>query len=419
MLSLLLGGAVTGESLSEALRAGHYREALDRADALLKIRPRDEQLWTVRGLALRGLWRDSESLASFIKALELSPNFAPALKGAGETAYKLRDPRAAEFLERIAVIEPSNTTAQAMAGVLAYEAGDCASAVRRFERSRDQIEARVSAYAMYGECLLKLNRASEAADALERMASRNADRSILRLLALAQLTSGNNSAALLTVQKIIELAPNDEQNYVDLASTFLLRDAYGPAEFVVNAGLEKLVSSARLYAIRGVIEAVKGVDDAAARDFEKANELDSARQYGAAGFGVLYAGTERAAEAVRALRERLRKDPDDPELNYLLAQAILSRGAMPEGAAEARQLLMRSLRRRPDYAAAHVALGKLYRQAGDDYRAIAEFQAALKSDSADRTALSQLAAALRRIGHKEEAAAAARRLRDVVMREGR
>ncbi len=419
MLSLLLGGAMSGESLSEALRAGHYREALDRADALLKTRPRDEQLWTVRGLALRGLGRDGESLAAFIKALELSPNFTPALKGAAEAAYNLRDSRAAEFLERIAAIEPSNTTARAMAGVLAYEAGDCASAVRSFERSRDQIEARVSAYAMYGECLLKLNRASEAVDALERMASRNSDRSILRLLALAQLSSGNNSAALVTVRRIIEQAPSDEQNYFDLASAFLLRDAYGPAEFVVNAGLEKLDSAARLYALRGVIEAVKGVDDAAVRDFERANELDGAHQYGAAGFGVLYAGTERAAEAVAALRERLRKDPDDPELNYLLAQAILSQGAAPAGAAEARQLLMRSLRRRPGYAAAHVALGKLYRQSGDDHRAIAEFRAALKSDSADRTALSQLAAALRRIGHMEEAAAAARQLRDVVMREGR
>jgi tetratricopeptide (TPR) repeat protein len=170
-----------------------------------------------------------------------------------------------------------------------------------------------------------------------------------------------------------------------------------------------------------VIEAQRGLDDAAARDFEKSNELDPKRQYGSAGLGVLYTGTERSPEAAAILRQRLAKDPSDAELNYLLAQALTRQDATPGTSAfqEAQEALLRALRVKPDYAAAHAALGKLYAQAGKNARAIGEFQSAVDLNPADRTALSQLAAALRRAGRTDEALAVSRRLKELVTRESR
>src|SRR5689334_9081657 len=92
---LLIAATASADSLSNALRAHRYDDALADADRLLKAAPRDPRLWTARGFALQGLGRDKDSLAAFGDALRWSPDFAPALKGAVELAYRTRDPRAA------------------------------------------------------------------------------------------------------------------------------------------------------------------------------------------------------------------------------------------------------------------------------------------------------------------------------------
>lgn len=416
LLMFLLAAIASGDVLSEALRGRRYGEALAEADALLKTRPRDERLWTARGLALQGLGRDSESLTSFERALSLSPDFIPALRGAVESAYRSRDQRAAGLLERLLHLEPENSTAHAMAGVIAFEHGDCGSAIRHFERSREEVRGNPQAYAMYGECLLAVDRVADALPVLESVAAANPDARVLRSLACAQLAAGRKQAALETIRKAIARAPDSEQNYVDLASAFLARNISPAAAVVVDTGLKRLPASARLYALRGVIEAEAGLDDAAARDFDKSNELDPANQYGAPGLGVLYADSDRSHEASAILRKRLEQDPGDAVLNYLLAQALAREGAAAGSAAfeEAEQALLRALRAKPDYAAAHTALGKLYVRANDNTRAISEFQSAVKLDPRDRIALSQLAAALRRAGRADEALAVSRRLRELM-----
>lgn len=418
---LLIAATAFADSLSDALRTHRYAEALAQADVLLKATPQDARLWTARGLALQGLGREKESLASFEAALKSSPDFAPALKGAVELAYRTHDPRAAEFLDRLLRIEPDNSTAHAMAGVLAFEHNDCRSAVRHFEVSLGEVRARSQASAMYGQCLVKLDRVADALPVLESAAGSNPDTATLRSLACAQLAAHQDEAALATTQRAIDSAPESEQNYVDLASDFLSRNFDRAAGFVVDAGLKRLPESARLYGLRGVIEAERGLDDAAARDFEKSNQLDPKQQYGSAGLGVLYTGTERSTEATAILRQRLAKDPNDAEVNYLLAQALTRQGATPGTPAfqEAQEALLRALRVKPNYAAAHAALGKLYVQSGENARAIGEFQSAVDLNPTDRTALSQLAAALRRSGHTEEALAVSRRLKELVTHESR
>jgi predicted Zn-dependent protease len=168
-----------------------------------------------------------------------------------------------------------------------------------------------------------------------------------------------------------------------------------------------------------VVEAGKGLEADAARDFEISTRLDPDGQYGSAGLGVLYADTGRAAEASEILRRRLHKSPSDPTLNYLLAQALVREGAAPGTPIfrEAEAALLAATRTRSDYAAAHTALGKLYAQSGDDARAIAELQVALSLNGSDRAAINQLAGLLRRAGRIGEAAELTRRLRQLLISE--
>jgi cytochrome c-type biogenesis protein CcmH/NrfG len=169
----------------------------------------------------------------------------------------------------------------------------------------------------------------------------------------------------------------------------------------------------------GVIKGQIGTESEAASEFELANRLDPRQEYGAPGLGVLYASSNQIELASDVLRERLKKNPDDPTLNYLLAEALIRQDVQPgtQDFAEVSTALRHALRIKPDFGSAHVALGKLYNRTGDYSSAARELKAGLEYNALDRAALSQLAIALRHLGRDEEAAAVSTTLRQLVMKD--
>lgn len=418
-MAALLAAAVPlmADSLEQSLREGRYPEALRLAAAALHDRPGDLRLMTAQAFALAGMKRTRESLDAFQAVLRSKPDFLPALKGAAQTGYAARDPSAPRFLQRLIELDPHDATAHSMAGVLAFERRDYFAAAGHFEAGRLEMEANPQAGAMYGECLVKLRRPAEAVTVFERL--QRADplsTTILRSLASAQNAAGTPELAAATLNRALELKP-EEQTYVDLAAVCIVNNAPERALAAINAGLEKLPRSPRLYSLRGVVEAERGLQAEAEKDFGISNRLDPARQYGSSGLGVLYMDTGRAGEASAILRARVRKNPSDATLNYLLAQALIREGAATGSAEfqEAEAALIRATLAQPDYAAPHTALGKLYRESGEDARAIAELRIAVKLDETDRAALNQLAGLLNRSGRIEEASAVTARLRRLVI----
>ena len=324
-------------------------------------------------------------------------------------------------IHRLIELNPRDRTAQSMAGVLAFESGDCASAAAHFEAGREESTTNPEASALYGDCLVKLRRAPEAVTVFERLWRQGdpPNTAVLRSLASAQAAAGTPELAASTLARALEIV-REEQSYVDLAALCIVNNAPQRALASIEAGLAEWPRSARLYSLRGVVEAEGGKPADAERDFGFANQLDPKGQYGSAGLGVLYTDTGRAEEASAVLRQRLQKEPSDATLSYLLAQALTREGAAPGSSEfrEAQEALVKATRTRPGFVAAHTALGKLLRQSGDEARALAEFELALKLDGSDRTALNQLAALLRRAGRVQEAEQAAATLRELVVGSG-
>lgn len=95
-------------------------------------------------------------------ALRFSPDYLPALEGAAEAAYKLGDDRAQLFLHRVVALKPSDPTAHAMLGAIAYKRHDCKSAVPYFDRAESAISSNPDALSQYGVCLLIVDRAKDA-----------------------------------------------------------------------------------------------------------------------------------------------------------------------------------------------------------------------------------------------------------------
>ncbi|MCU1260768.1 MAG: domain protein putative component of TonB system [Bryobacterales bacterium] len=442
------------DSLSEALISKRYQDALALADTLLASQPRDFRAWTARGMALAGLARDRESVDSFEKALQLAPDKVAALQRAIEVGYRSRDPRTSTFLNRLLQISPENGVAHAMAAVIAFEAGDCSGAIQHFEHGIQQTTKSEQAYALYGACLLKTQRAREAVAVFERLVAGRPDNpsmlfnlgyaqllahhagdavktltplaeapgalaDVLNLIASAESGAGQTASAIVHLRRAIATAPADDANYLDLAAIFLQRDAMEAAAEIAETGLKNVPSSARLHSLRGVIKAQAGSAEEAASDFELANRLDSTQEYGAAGLGLLYTETRKGDLAISVLRDRLKKVPGDSMLNYLLAQAMMlddvEAGTPPFEQVE--RALKLSIQSKPDFARAHTLLGKLYARAGENRKAAVELELAREQNRYDRTTLSQLATVYKRLGRTADAAAALSDLRQMIVQE--
>jgi tetratricopeptide (TPR) repeat protein len=449
-----LSVALQADDLTDALNAGRFADVVRLADARLTRTPRDARVWTIRGIALDRLQRLPESLQSFERALAIDPQSRAALQGATEVAYRARDPKAAALVTRVLAQDPANGTAHAMAGVLAVESGHCQQGVEHFRQSGQALDGNAAALTQFGGCLMRLHRSTEAVEVFERLLRQSGDTpdarynlavalldagrteealtqaraamtasprdpEVLSLFASASAASGQVEPAIAALRSAIEIAPDNERHYLDLALICLDHDAADLAMDVVDAGLARIPESARLHTMRGAIHADRAELEEAVQDFERARTLGPDELYGSVGLSLVLRQSERIPEAIVLLRQKLARHPADATLNYLLADALLRSDPDPASAEfrEARRALGRALKTNPGFASAKAALGKVLLRAGELPGAVGALEAAVKLDPSNRVALNQLVLAYRQLGRTSEARATAEALKASLARD--
>jgi tetratricopeptide (TPR) repeat protein len=449
------GGESSPQTIAGELHSGNFQVALTDCDSLLARHPGDPMLLTLRGLALRGLGRWKASLTSFDRALKRSPNFPAALEAAAETAYLNKDARVADYLNQLLNKQPENETANAMAGVLAYEHHHCKTAIRHFERSVGVLVQNEVGASQYSACLLEANRSADAVSILAQAAKiapgnknlvynlavaqlqnglpkdavatlenltswSDPNAQVMNLLATAQTSAGDLEGSVNSLRKAIQIAPTMESNYLDLAILSLEHDNPEPALEVANAAISNVPNpSFRLYSVRGMAQAELSHYDNAQADFAKSLELQPLNPGAIAGKSLYYSRTDQPDKAAVLLREKLRTAPKDPVLNYLLADALVRAGAEPSKPEfkEAQAALQRSLQVKPDSVEALALAGKLYIKENDLEQASDVLNKAVHKDPENRAAMNQLLLVLRKLGRHEAAAKVAQQLTALVNRD--
>lgn len=443
-------GQATIGSVIEALRAHHDAQALTLCQNLLRAQPRDPRLWTLQGVALESLGRSAESLQSLRHALSIDPDYVPALEAAAQIEYGLTPEKAQPFLERLTRINPANSTAHAMLAAIAYKRKDCAAAAAEFEQSHDAIADNSLALAEYGECLVRLGREGDAAPVFKRMMEINPGDSIARynlglvelrerenqnaiqtLLPLTQGASANPAAlnliaaayeatgqtpqAVAALRQAITLAPRDPRNYLDLGTISLDHASYSVGVDVLKAGLHVLPNSGPLHLEIGVLLVQMGRYAEADTAFRQAAALAPAQNYGDVALGISLLQEGKSGQSLQTVRERLKKSPNDPVLNYLLAEILFRQGIQPGTAAfnEAMDAARRSVRVKSGFAPAEDLLAELCLRSGDVRGAAEASERALKADPADASALYHLIVCARKTGNSARAAQLAQKLAQV------
>ena len=226
---------------------------------------------------------------------------------------------------------------------------------------------------------------------------------------LAEALEGNQQVqeAIDALREATQLAPKDENNYVDMATLCTKYDAYDLGLQIIEVGLHYHPESDRLIFQRGVLEAMKDRFDLAENDFQLASRLAPDRNLTYVALGVSYMQTGHLPEAIRSLRQRIKEKPNDPILLYLLGDALIRSGASPgdPAFAEAHADLEESVKLNSKLAASQVDLAKLYLKENRLDEARDDLERAKAIDPKDKTAYSQLAVVYRRSGKPELASA--------------
>jgi tetratricopeptide (TPR) repeat protein len=428
----------TPAKIISALRAGNYPEAKRLSEMQLQEFPKDARLWTLNGFALLHLGDSTQALAAYRHALQISPNYLPALEGAAEIEYKNGSQEAVPLLKRIVKTHPDEKTSRAMLAGLAFKRRDCNAAVEEFEQSEPLIDSQVSALQEYGSCLVKLNRPQQAIPVFERvtaletsdegarynlalvqsLAGRYADviqtlspavaaasdPDALDLLAEAYEATSDTPRAVETLRRAILGNPDNARFYVDFADICMAHASYEVGIDMVNAGLKRLPDSAALYLARGILYIQLGQYDESESDFAKAETLDPKAHAGMAARSMAALQQNDLAKAELTIRDRLKKHPDDAFLEYLLAETLLRRGAVPGTAefSEAMGAALKAIKLQTDFALARDVLGRLYLEEGNISGAIEQSRLAVLADPTDQTALYHLILALRKGNQKAQ-----------------
>jgi tetratricopeptide (TPR) repeat protein len=422
-----------------AISAHQYKDALQILDPLLKQHPRDTRLWTLRGLALDGLGQTKDSLASFDHALLIQPSFLPALEGASQTAYLHGDPAAMRYVRKLLAAAPANPVANAMAGALAYQSHDCAGSVKYFQQSGEAVYQSTNALAEFADCLVKSDRAADAAQALARGVelhpesiqlkynlavaelqdhkpteaigvlaplSNVRDSGLLNLLASAYIQANQPDDAFQTLENAIEISPLDESNYLDLAILCLEHNQEERSVKAATAGIARIQKPASLYLIRGVAYAQLAQYDKAESDFVAAAQIEPDQPHSTIAMSLLYSDRNQLDKEKELLNKQLKNTPNDAVTNYLLADLLIRSGAEPGQPAfeQAQAHLARSLKSKPDSAEAQILMGKLLEQQSDLPGALKHYDLALAVEPENRSALDRKFVLLRKLHRNQDAA---------------
>jgi len=419
-VSLLASGIWAGQvdeiaQVKDLLARGKVAEADRRCDLALQRAPRSAALWTLKGIVSDSLKDTEPALKAYYTALSIDQEYLPALEGAAQDEFRRRSQKAVPLLERAEKLRPADMTIRTMLGTLAYLRGDCRRAVVYFERSGPMAEWGSGTLQEYGVCLVRLEHLKGAVPVFSVLQKREpGNEKATYNLAVVQFEAGQYSAVQDTLAPLIQgdapdpdslslaaeaseslfdtpravdllrrgmaVYPQSPQFYLAFADLSLTHRSFQVGIDLVSAGIARLPDEASLRLARGILYLEMGEYEKSGRDFDLAEALDPALPLGSAARALAKLDIHQATEAERVARAQLANHPDDPDLNYVLAESIRKQGAPPgsEELKEAEAAAEKAIRLQPKSAAARLVLSRLYTESGKFGEALAQAEEAVK-----------------------------------------
>jgi tetratricopeptide (TPR) repeat protein len=452
-------GAAPYDCAVALLQKGRFPAAIELLEKLTAESPQNLKALNLLGIALSGAGDLEKANARFRQALEADPAFLPALTNLSVNEFALGHADQAKVgLETVLEHSPNDEVAHVYLGEIAFVVKQFGEAAAHYEKGRTKVYPVILHYAeclletgrkddlsavlgaipeedtknqfQAGILLGKAGAYLEAAPYFGRarahandphiaaydqtlMLIRGGDFSgaiqlsselftaglghadLYNLVSEAYLKTGQVEKAYHALRTATELEPEAEDNYADFIGICLDNANYELGLEIADIGLKHLPDSYRLHLHRGLLLAQQGRTQEAEGDFEMASRLSPSQSlpYVMLGFAWMQRGD--TAKAGEVLRARVKSNPNDFMLSYMLGIALIRSGAET---GEAKAAFEASVRLNPRFSRAHAEMGKLLLKSGEVGAAIEHLETAVKLDPEDATAAYQLGQAYRRMG---------------------
>jgi tetratricopeptide (TPR) repeat protein len=330
-------------------------------------------------------------------------------------------------------------TAQEMLAMLLKKQDDCQSANEHFAISFGQIGTHPESLEAYGYCLVQMKEFEKAIPVFQELASLlpdstypkydlavvliatnqndealkvlaplatddQPDPDILSLASQAYEAMGNTPKAVSLLRQAIVLSPRTASYYVMFSEICLTHDSFQAGIDMINAGLQRIPDEPALYISRGILYAQLAQYDKAEDDFKRMEQLDSAQSISSYAGDLTEVMKNNPDQALAKLRIQLQAQPENPLLNYLLAQLLMNQA--PEVGSDAFKEAMKAalltIKLKPDHVGSRDLLASMYMRTGQYDLAIEQCNIALKYSPSDETAMYHLIISMRHTGHTDD-----------------
>lgn len=369
-------------SLLEAKHPAAAKKVLDRVNA-----PRDSdsavKYYSLRGVIAETLQDGVSAAEAYRQAYAIKPDsyeiylaLVRATLSAGNSPGQARLPAAPENL----------SASQNLALGLLFVSHDAyEEAIPRLDQAVHQDASNEIAVLNLALAYKNVGQSAAATELTRRALERRPSAALHNMLAGLEEESGQYVEAVQNYQRAVELDPTNEQYYFDLGLEYLSHFTFGPALEVYKVGTRKFPQSSRQYlGLAFSHYALREYPDAADA-FTTALEIDPDSDVVLQAWHTVLSFL--APNDWRGLLPRLARlqaaHPQNAELAFCYGAALfrseLAKG--PNGIFDrAQNLLEKSVKLQPGFAAAHLELGSLYAAQKKDQKAVDEYLETIRQD---------------------------------------
>jgi tetratricopeptide (TPR) repeat protein len=229
---------------------------------------------------------------------------------------------------------------------------------------------------------------------------------IYNLLGWSYYKNNQAEQAVQALSKALELAPEDEANYVDLGKVLAAEHLFPPALVLARKATTAFPNSAKIFELQGSVEMNMGQFADAAHSYSHAVELDTSRAESLLGLAQAQFSAGTTKEATANLEAGIKRFPKDARFKLLYGSLLLKDAEASGGKADSRaeEMLRSALALDHSLPGPHYELGKLALNAGRLPEALEHLEKAVKLDPQNPGAHFVLSRAYRRAGRAKEAA---------------
>ncbi|HXX84671.1 MAG TPA: XrtA/PEP-CTERM system TPR-repeat protein PrsT [Casimicrobiaceae bacterium] len=379
------------------LRQKKYDDALAAVGRLEKKQPNSALVYNLKGLVYSTKRDLPTARANFEKAIQLQPNFLPAISNLSQLDRLDGKPDVGrKRFEAVLETEPKNEQALlGLANFIQSGGGDPkeieALLKRAVEANPQSVAARVALanfYVRRGDTRQALLVAQDAASAIPN------DPRTVDLLGQAQLAAGNSTQALETFNKLATMRPDTVEPLLRLARALAAAKDYDKA---IEELREVLKINPSLYEANREIAAIYAMSDRPELAVKEAKAVQRRQADDPRGYlleGDLWAAQKKWPEAEAAFKAALRRAPGDATLAVRLHAATTSAGKATEADATADKWL----REHPKDIVMRTYLADRALRRRDFKSAAAHYQAVLAQQPNNPVFLNNLAWAMNELG---------------------